>query len=258
MQIENFPYQPSALGNFILGTSVLGAANPGTLSLIIPSYLYAQYSGDESLQAFVSSFNGLAQGYLDWFNNTPLSIYTNASINGPLLDWIGSGIYGISRPVISTLTVSSVGQASSVAVNTLAANRHLIRRSGTVSIVTDDIYKRVLTWHLYLGDGRQMSIPWLRRRVARFLYGENGADFPIDYLPNVGISRPALTPIGAAGGVPVNTAAVDTNKARSKLATRTLQIKIPNNQTGQIFQTLLRSGYLAIPFQVKFTVVLSS
>ncbi|HDR9497032.1 TPA: hypothetical protein QDC06_000217 [Burkholderia cepacia] len=256
MQIEFFPNQPSALGEFILDKSVLDYFITGTLENVIPAYLYVQYSDDADLQAFIASFNSLAQGYLDWFNSTPLGVYTSSSINGPLLDWIGQGIYGISRPVISTLTVATSGQVSTVPVNTSAINRHLIRRSGTVSIATDDIYKRVLTWHLYLGDGRQMSVQWLRRRVARFLYGENGADIPVDYLPRVGITRPSLPAIGALNTTPVNAYALNTHKARAQLGTRALQITIPNTQMGQIFQVLLREGYLAVPFQVNFSVVL--
>jgi hypothetical protein len=258
MQIEYFPNQPSSLGEFILGTSVLGAANTGALPNVVPVYVYGQFADDPDIQAFFAGLNTTAQGYVDWFNNTPIGVYTNDSISGPLLDWTATGIYGIKRPVISTLTTRSIGQVNSYAVNTLAANRHLIRRSGTVSVATDDIYKRVLTWHLYLGDGRQMSVQWLRRRIARFLYGENGADIPVDYLKNVSISRPNLPPVGAVSTMAVNTFAVNTRRSRSNLARHALQITIPNNPTGQIFQVLLGQGYLAIPFQVKFTVVLQS
>jgi hypothetical protein len=39
---------------------------------------------------------------------------------------------------------------------------------------TDDIYRRVLTWHFYKGDGNYFSMPFLKRRVWRFLYGQDG------------------------------------------------------------------------------------
>ena len=258
MQIEYFPYQPSALGNFILGESVLGAAVTGGLSTVVPDYVYGQFADDFDIQAFFAGLNTTAQGYCDWFQSTPLSIYTNANINGLLLDWVGQGLYGISRPVLSTLTTRTIGQANSVVVNSLAVNQHFIIRSGTVSVADDDIYKRVLTWHLYLGDGRQMSIQWLKRRIARFLYGEGGTDIPVDYLRYVSITQPSLPPIGSTGSVPVNTAAVNTLKVRSRKSARTLQITIPNNPIGQAFQILFQEGYLAIPFQVSFTVVLQS
>lgn len=258
MQIESFPNQPSALGEFVLGTSILDYTVTGMMETVVPTYVYGQYADDPDIQAFFAGLNTTAQGYVDWFNNTPLSVYTNENINGPLLDWTATGIYGISRPVIGTTATTTKGQVNSYAANTLAANRHLIRRSGTVSVATDDIYKRVLTWHLYLGDGRQMTLDWLRRRIARFLYGENGADIPVDYLKYVSISRPNLPPVGAANTYAANTYAVNTHRARAQFARHALQIKIPNNHTGQIFQVLLSQGYLAIPFQVRFTVVLSS
>jgi hypothetical protein len=214
MQIESFATQP--------------------LQSVIPSYLYAEYSDDEALQAFVSSFNGLAQGYLDWFNTTPLSVYTSPNITGPLLDWIGLGIYGIPRPVISTLTTRSFGEYNTVPYNTLAYNGRKKVQSGTAEVASDDLYKRVLTWHLYLGDGRQMSLQWLRRRVARFIFGANGSDIPVDFLPEISLQH----------------------KARTTLSARSIQIGVPAGQVSQDFKVLLNEGYLALPFQVKFSVVI--
>jgi hypothetical protein len=256
MQIEMFPAQPSALGEFVLGTSTLGTYGLGPLQTIFPAYVYGQYSDDPDIQAFFAAINQLGQGYLDWFLQTPLSVYTNDAINGSLLDWVGEGVYGISRPVVSTLTTTTKGQVASYAVNTLALNRHLITRSGTVSVATDDIYKRVLTWHLYLGDGRQMSIQWLRRRVARFLFGADGTDIPVSYLQQVSITQPPLPPIGALNTVPINTAALDTHRRRTALAAHSLVITIPTSPVAQIFQVLLSQGYLSVPFQVQLSVVL--
>jgi hypothetical protein len=259
MQIESFPLQPVVLGNFVLGTSELGGVlATGTLQNIIQSYLYQQYSDDDDLQAFVGSFNSLAQGYLDWFNQTPLSVYTSASINGPLLDWIGQGIYGIPRPVLSTIMAHSYGAYNTVPYNTLAYSRRIRKNSGTAQEASDDIYKRVLTWHLYLGDGRQMSLQWLRRRVARFLFGANGADIPVDYLTQVSISQTALGNIGSFNSAPYNTQAYNTRTRRHGFAARSITITVPLSQVAQNFQTLLNEGYLALPFQVNFRVVLSS
>ena len=50
--------------------------------------------------------------------------------------------------------------------------------------VTDDVFKRILTWHFYKGDGKNFSVRWLKRRIWRFLQGANGTDFDdIDILP---------------------------------------------------------------------------
>jgi len=228
------------------------------LQSVVPAYLYQQYADDADLQSFFSGFNATSQGYVDWFNQTPLSVYTNASINGPLLDWIGQGLYGISRPVVSTLTSTTAGEVNGAAINTLAINRHFIRRSGTVSVASDDIYKRVLTWHAYIGDGRQMSAQWLRRRVARFIYGADGSDIPVDYLSLISINQPILPSVGAPPAVPINTTAIDVRKPRNQRALHAIQITVPNNAIGQTFQVLMREGYLALPFQVRFTVTLAS
>ena len=254
MQTEQFPYQPSALGNFILGKSVLGYTNPGSLTQIVPSYLYEQYQDDADLQAFVASFNTLAQGYLDWFNAYPLSVYTSESVYGNLLDWIGQGVYGVSRPVISSLVQTTRGSLSTVPLNAIATNAFLQIRSGTAQIADDDIYKRVLTWYLYTGDGRQMSIPWLRKRVARFLFGVNGGDISANELLSVQIKQPILPPVGGLGTVPINTMAVNQHDVRTTKAARALDILVPFSNVAQQFANLFAQGYLAAPFQVSFKV----
>jgi len=44
---------------------------PTTLTKVIPSYLYQEYSDDDDLQAFVMAYNGLAQQYVTWFATSP-------------------------------------------------------------------------------------------------------------------------------------------------------------------------------------------
>jgi hypothetical protein len=237
MQLESFSTQP--------------------LQQIINAYLYSEYADDETLQAFIDSYNSLAQGYLQWFNTTPLSVYTSPNINGPLLDWIGQGIYGIERPVISTLSSRSYGAYNTAPYNTRAYGTRKQVNSGTAESASDDIYKRTLTWYTYLGDGRQMSIIWLRRRVARFIFGTNGSDIPVDYLPQISIARSSTGFTGSFGSAPYNTQAYNTRKTRNTLAARSLTITVPAGQNSQIFQALVNEGYLALPFQVRFTVIVA-
>lgn len=237
MQIESFAAQP--------------------LQEVIYSYPYQQYADDASITAFFDSYNSLAQGYLDWFNQTPLSVYTASSIAGPLLDWIGEGLYGIVRPVISSLTTKSTGSYNTVPYDSLSYNRRRQLQSGTAQVATDDIYKRVLTWHAYLGDGRQMSIMWLRRRVARFIFGVNGTDIPADDFQKISITRPPASFAGAYSTPPYNTQAYNVRRSGRNAAARAIQIGVPSGQVSQIFQALVNEGYLALPFQVKFTVVIS-
>ena len=149
------------------------------LQAVIPSYLYQQYSDDSDLQAFVSSQNDLAQSYLDWFNTTPLAVYTQHTITGPLLDWTAQGIYGITRPVLATNTSQLLAGYDSAPYDTISYNASVYLSSGTATPTTDDIYKRVMTWNLYRGDGQTFSIGWLKNRISRFLNGANGTDFSV-------------------------------------------------------------------------------
>ena len=197
---------------------------------VLPAYPYLQYSDDDNIQGFFAALNGLQQGYLDWFNQTPLGVYTSSGITGTLLDWCATGIYGISRPVLSTQNSTNTGAWNSYAWNTLPWDGAQITKSGTVTVASDDIYKRVLTWHLYRGDGNIPSVPWLRRRVARFIYGANGSDISVDALPNIQISQPS---------------------------SHALTITIPTGIVSNLFALCVANGVLALPFQMTFTVTVA-
>lgn len=164
------------------------------LQQVIPSYLYQQYADDDALQAFVTSYNELAQGYLAWFNATPLGLYTASGISGPLLDFVATGLYGMSRPVLSTGSTKVIAGYNSVPYNTLDYNDDIELTSGSSIIASDDIYKRVLTWNLYRGDGNQFNMLWLKRRIWRFIDGANGTDttFAND-RPSVTVSNGVFT-----------------------------------------------------------------
>lgn len=227
------------------------------LAAVVPTYVYSQFADDPDIQAFFAGLNTTAQGYIDWFNQTPLSVYTSPNINGPLLDWIGQGIYDISRPVISTLMSRSYGAYNTLPYNASSYRTRKHVNSGTAQTANDDIYKRVLTWYTYLGDGRQMSIMWLRRRVARFLFGANGADIPVDYLPQVSIARSSTGFYGAFAGTTYNMHAYGSRKIKRNPSARSLTITIPAGQNSQTFQSLVNESYLALPFQVRFTVIVA-
>jgi hypothetical protein len=165
-----------------------------SLQQIIPAYLYQEYADDPSLQAFIDSYNSLAQGYLAWFNQTPLGVYISPYVTGPLLDWIGQGVYGISRPVLSTLAINRKASYNAIAYNELAYNGDRYSTSGNATIATDDIYKRVMTWNLYRGDGQMFTIGWLKNRVNRFLNGANGTDYPVlNNPPSISVSGNVFT-----------------------------------------------------------------
>jgi hypothetical protein len=74
---------------------------------ILPSYLYQQYNNDPDLMAFFDAYNTISQGYLDNINSLDLPIYTKQT--NRLLDLVGNGIYGISRPYIPFGTSTLAG-----------------------------------------------------------------------------------------------------------------------------------------------------
>lgn len=195
-------------------------------SAIIPAYVYRQYSFDATVQAFFSAQNTLSQEYLDWFNATPLSVYTSDAISGALLDWIGQGIYGIPRPVLSSSMVVKLGGYNSNPYNTLAYNTLFYSSSGSSTVATDDIYKRVMTWNLYKGDGQVFSMGWIKNRISRFVNGVAGVDFPVANAP------PSITVSGS-----------------------TFTIQSSNDPIYSTLSQCIANNVIALPFQYTFTLV---
>lgn len=228
----------SAIGQFVIGQSpIQGSAvpilGPTSLQKTIPMYLYTQYADDSDLQGFVSAFNALAQEYVDWFNQTPLAIYTLDSISGPLLDWVAEGIYGETRPYLSAGTSELEGPYNTYEFNTLEFNQSIVASSGSYVATSDDVFKRILTWNFFKGDGNQFTVSWLKRRVLRFLVGANGVNPTIDqtYDISVRFEDPNLVFI---------------------------DIVSPENYDPQVVAALaegINSGVLQTPFQYQFTVL---
>lgn len=153
---------------------------------ILPSYLFQDYDDDVTLQAFVSAYNQMAQEYLDWFVNINLPIYTGLS--GQLLDWVGIGVYGVPRPQISAGVGSLAGPLNTYAFNSSNLDYDGTTNASTAIIANDDIYQRVITWNFYKGDGQIFNIPWLKRRILRFLFGVNGQDVLIASTYGIGVA----------------------------------------------------------------------
>lgn len=213
-------------------TSIENPTQP--LQQVIPSYLYQQYADDENIQALVDAYNTLAQSYLDWFNQNPFGVYTSPSVSGQLLDWIGLGVYGIARPVFSTLATHYLTDAvNMLPTNTIVTDGSKHSASGTTVTANDDFYKRTITWATYIGDGRTCSATVLRKRIARFLYGVNGGDISLAQTQSVHL-------VAQTG--PLNYA-----------------ITIPSaaNPASSYFKDAFEAGLLAFPFQLAATVTIA-
>lgn len=228
--------------------------NPATvpLSTAIPAYLYQEFADDPDVQAFVTAGNGLLQGYLNWFLNTPLAVWTSPGVSGPLLDWTATNIYGTTRPVISISSSSSKGALATYPTATLVTAGFVLTQSGTDQIADDDLYKRTLTWILYRGDGKQATIEWLRRRIARFLYGVNGGDIDIGLITNISIGDTGTQIIAPYGTAAYGTAYYGEIKKKTYTSGGILFITVPNLIITPAFIALFQGGFLPAPFQMTY------
>lgn len=184
-------YAPNWLGGISLGSSPLGGPNDWPVAAgvqaTIFAYLYQQWtvgSGSDDLQALVNAYNSVSQAYVDWFCGVSLPIYTAqvGLASGGLLDWVALGRYGFLRPLLPSGRATTIGPIDSAVIDDprLPIDGWFVIEPSSFQVVTDDIFKRIMTWHLYLGDGKQFSTRWLKRRVMRFLIGQNGTGgYPI-------------------------------------------------------------------------------
>lgn len=222
--------------------------SPTSVTKTIPSYLYFQYLDDQDLPSLIASYNTLTQEYVDWFNDVNLPIYTG--LEDGLLDWVGMGVYGISRPAFSTTVYNGViGQIASVPYQGPAASGptpNIVNAISTTQIFAtstnyetpDDIYKRVLTWFFYKGDGFDFSIPWLKKRIARFLFGVDGTDVSMPFTPTISITFDDTTV-----PQPTCTIAISDSASLGPVAT--------------YFEAAVETGVLALPFRFTYVVTLS-
>ena len=216
------------------GTASLAPQFPPSgpaLTSIIPAYAYQQYADDQDIQAFFGAYNATAQTYLDWFNSIQLPIYTGSLIAGPLLDWVAQGIYGIARPALSTGSTSAIGAFNTYELDTVPFDTVQTSTAFTNFTVTDDIFKRIITWNFYKGDGKVFSPRWLKRRVARFLAGVAGTDYTGPTY-QISVAFPAPNQLTLT----VTTGPLDTSLA-------------------PILQAGILSGVLPLPFRYAVSVV---
>ena len=199
------------------------------LTQVLPAYLYQQYTKDpysEDLQAFFTAYNNESQVRLEATNSLNLPIYTKQI--APLLDWTAYGIYGVLRPSIGTPShFSPVGAYNTYEYDVRAYSQDTEIAPNNYYIVNDDIFKRILTWNFYKGDGFQYNTQWLKRRIKRFLFGVDGVDFPITDTFDISIIY-------------------GTNN--------TVTITLPNYAITPVFESCLLSGVLNVPFEYSYIV----
>ena len=239
---------------------------PQPLQTIIPAYPYQQYADDPNIVAFFNAYNTLAQQYLAWFNASPFAVYTLPTISGPLLDWIGNGIYGIARPTFTALLGKYVAGLNSSFVNRKPVDGFYKYKFGYGTLSSDDFYKRVLTWWFYLGDGRRFTIMSLRRKIARFIYGVDGGDITLSQVQSISITLTGFTEYAIKAGTnsaPINAVALNWHKPHTAhllaLASGQYLIEVPAaaGAASFYFQQAFDQGILAFPFQYNATVIVA-
>ncbi len=230
------------------------------LAKIIPSYLYTGFADDADLQAFMVAFNQLAQEYVDWFNTINLPIYTGDQISGDLLDWVAAGLYGQMRPSLPAGSPHNIGMYNTAAFNTMAYNQFRILGPISYYVATDDIFKRVMTWNLYKGDGTTFNIRWLKRRIQRFLTGENGVDPGVSETYQISVTFGAHQQINISiitGGRTITGGALYNRFAYNKTAYNSITSvysPLTPSPFAPIFKSAMEAGVLNVPFQYTFAV----
>lgn len=231
------------------------------LTQTIPSYLYVQYDDDPDLAAFISAFNQTAQQYVDFFNQVGLPIYTGSPISGPLLDWVAQGIYGLTRPSLPGGGSNRIfGPLNTYAFNTMAFNQRKVVAPTNFYATTDDIFKRIITWNFFKGDGQVFNVRWLKRRVLRFLTGSNGVDpgisqtyqvsvtFGANHQVNINIRSHTSTLVGGA---------LFNRNAFNKMAFNGFKVQV-NHLTplpdANILASAIQAGVVNLPFQFTYVV----
>lgn len=239
----------------------------GVLSPIF-SYLYQEYSDDQDLQAFVDAYNSMMQDIVDTFNGLNLPNYTADSITGDLLDWVGKGIYGMTRPNLSSGKYQTLGPYNTGMYNTQQYDYWDLLYPDIITLTNDDVYKRILTWHISKREGKYFTVQWLKLRIMKFLFGTNGTQPNIDntyqvsvtFGPNFEVSIRFITGIRTiTGGAIYN----DTYKGKWFTYNHLMYNELDSVYVAltplpnvDIFQEAVASGVLELPFQFHYDIVI--
>lgn len=231
-----------------------------SLTKTIPSYLYLQYSDDSDLQAFVASYNTMTQQYVDLFNQINLPIYTGPMIVGPVLDWVAEGLYGISRSSLPSGNNKSFGPLNTFTANSMVPNGYKLIGPNNYYATNDDIFKRIITWHFYKGDGKVFNVRWLKRRILRFLNGSNGEDCATDQTYQISVEFGIGNQINIRilnGVASLTGGALPRRFTPNTMMPNQANIKITvltPLQYAPILQSAINAGVLELPFQYTYVV----
>lgn len=228
---------------------------------IIKSYLYTQYNDDDDLQAFVTAYNEMAQQTYEWMRQANLPVFVGGYNAGDQLKWIARGIYGVKPPVMVSGKRSAYGPFNSMLFNQLPFNgRKVVNQSDQV-VVSDDLFKRIMTWNFYKGDGFYFTIPWLKRRVMRFLTGIDGVDVVNDQRWSISVlfsdSGASISIIKGFRKL-TDSSIFNTSSFNARAFNQKSSILIKSNdyEYADLFKQAFDSGLLHMPFYQPVTVTI--
>ena len=223
-----------------VGNGIYGIARPyipfGTTSLAGGEYDASPYDTIPYNEGVIS-VHGTPITSLSWSNTdggtvtgttatTPIGVTTGsvylATITG-VVPSAYNGTFDLTQTGATTFTYLLPESISPGTVTTLG------QVGSTVSLANDDIYKRVITWNFYKGDGYEFNINWLKNRVYRFLAQANGIAQPIPNTYQVSV------------------------EISNKIVTITIGSSL--NTYASILSALINNGTLQLPFQYTFSVV---
>jgi hypothetical protein len=241
-------------------TSTFPPNGPTTLTETIPSYLYQQYNDDDDLLAFIEAYNAITQEYVTWFAEIGLPYYIGEQITGSLLDWVAEGLYGMKRPLLPSGRAITHGPLNTYALNTHALNLLEVHGSSDYYLTSDDTFKRILTWHLYKGDGKVFNIRWLKRRIARFLTGTNGSQGETDQTYQISVTFGTDHEVNInlqsirrfAHGGAILGAGLMNDFYLNEMVTES--VTIPISPLVPVFKAAVEAGALELPFQYTWIV----
>lgn len=228
---------------------------------IIRAYLYTQYNDDENLQAFVDAYNAVAKGVYDWMVNANLPVFIGSYNSGDQLKWIAAGIYGVSPPILISSKQNIYGPYNALTFNTIAFNGRKVVDQSEQVVASDDLFKRIMTWNFYKGDGFYFTIPWLKRRVLRFLTGVDGVDVVNDQHWSISVlfssSGATISIIKGyrklTDSAMFNASAFNTRAFNQKSSAL---IKSTEYEYAALFKQAFDSGLLHMPFYQPVTVTI--
>lgn len=223
------------------------------LSEIIKSYLYTQYNDDNDIRAFFTAYNAMAQEIYEWMIRANLPIFVGGYNAGDQLKWIAYGIYGVKPPVLVSAKQQVFGAYNALNYSQLAFNVRKVVNESEQVVVSDDLFKRIMTRNFYKGDGFYFTIPWLKRRIMRFLTGADGVDVVNDQRWSISVLFSGSgASISIVKGYRKLTSSTLYNtfsfNARTYNRDKSVLIKSNEYEYASLFKQAFDSGLLHMPF----------